>query len=170
MNVLSKTLVDTAVPLYVALADQLRQRIDRGMWRAGDSLPSLHQIAQEFGVARLTARQAVQRLVTEGLLTSRRGQGTVVTDAATQVKTALLESSLVELGQSYRDLVPLILDIDESPRALVSVAGKDEGYVYARRQAVLCDFAVYRCIDFCPGARRLSHQRRGPCHAGHARH
>jgi GntR family transcriptional regulator len=133
MNKLRKPLPDTAVPLYVALADQLRQQIDRGVWSTGDSLPSLHQIAESFGVARLTARQAVQRLVSEGLLSSGRGQGTVVTEAATQVKTAPLESSLVELGQTYRDLIPLILEIDESPRTLPELEGVEEGYVYMRR-------------------------------------
>jgi len=128
-----KTLPETAVPLYVAVADRLRQRVERGEWGPGEHLPSLHQLAEEFGVARLTARQAVQRLVAEGLLTSQRGQGTVVAQEVRQVQTVPLETSLRELGRPYRTLVPIILAKDETPRALPGLQGREEGYVYMHR-------------------------------------
>lgn len=132
MNTSWKTLVNAAVPLYVAVADQLRQRVERGEWRPGQRLPSLHELAEEFGVARLTARQAVQRLVAEGLLASQRGHGTVVTEAATEVKITSLESSLHEL-ETYRGLTPIMLAIEENPRTLPGLQGREEGYVYMRR-------------------------------------
>lgn len=121
------------MPLYVVMADRLRQRIERGEWRPGQRLPSLQQLAEEFEVARLTARQAVQRLVAEGLLGSGRGQGTYVLSGVTEMKTVPLESSLYELGQSYRTLTPLILEIDETPRGLPISGGCEEGYVYMYR-------------------------------------
>ena len=123
---------NTAVPLYVAVADQLRHRIERGEWRPGQLLPSLNDLAEEFGVARLTARQAVQRLVAEGLLASQRGFGTVVTEAATEVTLAPLESSLREL-ETYQGLTPIMLAIEESPCTLPGVPGREEGYVHMRR-------------------------------------
>jgi GntR family transcriptional regulator len=48
------------VPLYLPVADTLRQRIERGVWAAGSLLPTLEALAQEFDVARVSARQAVQ--------------------------------------------------------------------------------------------------------------
>jgi len=147
MTLSRKTLAGTAVPLYVVLADRLRQRVERGEWRPGEFLPSLHQLAEEFGVARLTARQAVQRLVAEGLLASHRGQGTFVTEAATQVKTAPLETSLRDLGQTYRTLTPVMLDIDETARSLPALDGRDEGYVYMRRLHMNDDGRPYCVIS-----------------------
>ena len=65
-------------PLYSQLADLLRQQIESGELPPGASLPNLHELAARHGVARVTARQAVQLLVVEGYLTSRQGRGTSV--------------------------------------------------------------------------------------------
>ena len=62
-------------PLYAQLADVLRQQIENGVLPLGVKLPNLLQMAEIFGVARVTARQAVQLLVMEGLLTARQGRG-----------------------------------------------------------------------------------------------
>lgn len=126
-------IASSPIPRYVVVADRLRKRIESGEWQAGHILPSLHQLAEAFGVARLTARQAVQILVREGLLESRRGYGTVVTDLAVPLQTTPLETSLRELGESYRSLVPRMLEFDDVPRPL---PGKPEGaaqYIYMRR-------------------------------------
>ena len=69
------------VPLYVQLADLFRQRIVKGVWKTGDKLPSLEQLGAEFEVARVTVRQAVERLTRDGLLSPQRGRGTFVTGA-----------------------------------------------------------------------------------------
>jgi GntR family transcriptional regulator len=45
----------------------------------GDPLPSEAELATQFGVSRMTARQAVQNLAAEGLVQRRRGAGTFVT-------------------------------------------------------------------------------------------
>ena len=62
-------------PLYAQLADVLRQQLENGMLPPGARLPNLLRLAELFGVARVTARQAVQLLCLEGLLTSRQGRG-----------------------------------------------------------------------------------------------
>ena len=53
---------NSPLPRYAQLADLLRQRIARGVWKEGDLLPSLDALAAEFGVARVTVRQAIERL------------------------------------------------------------------------------------------------------------
>jgi len=66
-------------PLYLQLANILRQQIENGEWELGRKLPNLHALAEQFGIARVTVRQAVQLLVTEGFLISSQGRGTYVT-------------------------------------------------------------------------------------------
>jgi DNA-binding transcriptional regulator YhcF (GntR family) len=77
-------LSNAEVPLYVQLADLFRQRIAKGVWKEGDKLPSLEQLVGEFEVARVTVRQAIDRLARDGLVLPQRGRGTFVTAAPQQ--------------------------------------------------------------------------------------
>jgi len=51
-----------------------------GAWAAGARLPAERVLAERYGVARNTIREAIQRLIARGLLQSRRGAGVYVTD------------------------------------------------------------------------------------------
>ncbi|MCA7083624.1 FCD domain-containing protein [Cupriavidus cauae] len=51
-----------------------------GTWRAGTRLPAERVLAETYGVARNTVREATQRLAARGLLQSRRGAGVFVTE------------------------------------------------------------------------------------------
>jgi GntR family transcriptional repressor for pyruvate dehydrogenase complex len=51
-----------------------------GTWGVGARLPAERVLAEQYGVARNTVREAIQRLAARGLLVSRRGAGVFVTD------------------------------------------------------------------------------------------
>jgi GntR family transcriptional regulator len=124
------------VPLYVQLAELFRQRISKGIWKAGDKLPSLEQLATEFEVARVTVRQAVERLTRDGLVSPQRGRGTFVTGAPQDNRWLRVETTLQNLADVYRDTHPTILNIDEATRSpLMSDADgvPAEQYVHMRR-------------------------------------
>jgi GntR family transcriptional regulator len=124
------------VPLYVQLADLFRQRIVKGMWREGEMLPSLEKLVAEFGVARVTVRQAIERLTRDGLVSPQRGRGTFVTGAPRADRWLKVETTLENLAEVYRDTQPTILAIDEStrmPRLSESDGIAAERYVYMRR-------------------------------------
>lgn len=65
-------------PLYLQVACAIRSRIDSGEWGPGTRIPSLDRLAQEHGVSRITARQAVTSLVEERRLIRKQGTGTFV--------------------------------------------------------------------------------------------
>ncbi|TPW28292.1 PLP-dependent aminotransferase family protein [Martelella alba] len=65
------------VQLYMALRDIILS----GGLRAGDRLPATRILARELGVSRTTVIDAVERLTVEGMLVSRVGAGTFVSDA-----------------------------------------------------------------------------------------
>ncbi|HEY9279188.1 MAG TPA: GntR family transcriptional regulator [Eoetvoesiella sp.] len=67
------------IALYVRIASILKGRILNGDWPAGTRLPGVGELSETYNVARATARQALQRLVTEGLISSQRGKGSFVT-------------------------------------------------------------------------------------------
>jgi GntR family transcriptional regulator len=61
---------------YEQIADHLRGLIARA--EPGDRLPSEADLCEQFGVSRMTARQAVQLVAVDGLVDRRRGAGTFV--------------------------------------------------------------------------------------------
>jgi GntR family transcriptional repressor for pyruvate dehydrogenase complex len=63
-----------------AVASALEKRILEGSLKPGDRLPAERDLAVELGVSRPSLREAIQRLAAKGLLTTRHGGGTVVTD------------------------------------------------------------------------------------------
>ncbi len=63
---------------YLQIYNYIKHMIDSSRWMPGDRLSSLDELAETFGVSRLTARQATQLLAREGYLKSRRGKGTFV--------------------------------------------------------------------------------------------
>ena len=69
------------VPLYFQLAQQLEDAIRDGRLRPGDRIDTETDLAERLGLGRPTVRQAVQELVSKGLLVRRRGVGTQVVAA-----------------------------------------------------------------------------------------
>lgn len=67
-------------PLYLQVANLMRRRILTGYWVANQRIPSLDLLAEEYKVARLTARQSVDHLSSEGLLVRKQGKGTFVVE------------------------------------------------------------------------------------------
>jgi GntR family transcriptional regulator len=67
------------VTLYAQVASILRDRIVSGKWKNGEDIPTLDELAKQLSVARITVRQAIQMLSSEGLLSSQRGRRSIVT-------------------------------------------------------------------------------------------
>ncbi len=65
-------------PLYLRVAEALRQAVDRGELAQGTVLPPERTLARELAVSRSTVVSAYDRLKVEGWLASRQGSGTWV--------------------------------------------------------------------------------------------
>ena len=75
---------------YRAIAEELRERIDKDVYQVGSRLPSITALMQEFDVKGLnTIRDAQQMLVNEGLLRSEQGVGVWVIAKTAEPKTTL---------------------------------------------------------------------------------
>jgi len=63
-----------------AIASSLERRILEGSLKPGDRLPPERELAIEFGVSRPSLREAIHKLASKGMVQSRQGGGTYVTD------------------------------------------------------------------------------------------
>ncbi|MBR3932957.1 MAG: substrate-binding domain-containing protein [Clostridia bacterium] len=67
---------NSQTPLYVQLANLLRQKIALGEISVGDKLPSESEMIKEYSLGRLTIRDALSILANEGLIEKHHGKGT----------------------------------------------------------------------------------------------
>jgi DNA-binding GntR family transcriptional regulator len=74
------TRVDRAspIPAYYQVALDIRNRILKQEWELGHSIPPETTLAKEYGVSRVTMRQALAELAKDGLLERRQGSGTFI--------------------------------------------------------------------------------------------
>ncbi len=89
---------DSPIALHRQLAQRLRDAIYGGTYKQGDSIPTEQALMAQYQVSRITARQAVMQLVTEGLLVRRQGKGSFVSAQPVQ-------HPLVDLRGFYDELV-----------------------------------------------------------------
>jgi GntR family transcriptional regulator len=68
----------TGTGKFVPVVEALRERIGIGELQPGDFLPSEAQLMDQFGVSRYSAREAIRRLASEGLIQVVDGKGSYV--------------------------------------------------------------------------------------------
>ncbi|HLI70725.1 MAG TPA: GntR family transcriptional regulator [Ktedonobacteraceae bacterium] len=66
------------LPRYYQLKEIMREKIRVGEWKPGDLIPSERELGEQYGISRMTARQAITELVNEGLFYREQGKGTFV--------------------------------------------------------------------------------------------
>lgn len=72
------TNIDYKSPIYLQLREVVRNKIDEGEYAPGCAIPSENELAESYGVNRLTVRNAIDALVHEGLLRRVQGKGAFV--------------------------------------------------------------------------------------------
>lgn len=90
-------------PRYVQILDELRRRLAEGTYPVDRSLPTESDLCEEFGASRYTVREALRRLVDQGMVSRRQGAGSVVVAARPQARYVHSLSSLADLFQFALD-------------------------------------------------------------------
>ena len=69
---------DSAIPLYLQIENDIKEKISTGEYQAGQMLPSENKYCEMYQVSRVTVRNAITDLVDQGILIRRHGKGTFV--------------------------------------------------------------------------------------------
>ena len=71
---------DSNIPIYIQIADYIKNLIFRGVIESGERIPSVRELAKELGANPNTVQKAYSLLLKEGFLKTMRGIGYFVTD------------------------------------------------------------------------------------------
>jgi GntR family transcriptional regulator len=69
---------DASTPVYLQIVESMGSLLASGALPGGYVLPPARVLCEQFGISRMTLRQAMSLLEREGLINSRRGVGTMV--------------------------------------------------------------------------------------------
>ncbi len=139
-------LARSGIPLYRQLMDVLGAAIIDGVLPIGSSLPTEAQLAERFGVSRITVREALQRLENEGVIRKQKAKNAIIVakpsaDAASwEINSiddiiAAASGAALDIKSYRREIAPEIapvlgLDPDEPMHCLRSILRKS-GEAYA---------------------------------------
>ncbi len=77
---------NSSIPVYHQLKEIIHKRIQSGEYVEGGIIPSERDFAKDFGISRMTVRQALNQMVAEGSLVREKGRGTFVAKHKIQQK------------------------------------------------------------------------------------
>lgn len=70
--------MDNYIPKYVIVQNYIKDKIECGVLKTGDKIPSENELAQLFNCSRATINSAITRLSLEGVVERIKGKGTFV--------------------------------------------------------------------------------------------
>lgn len=78
--------LDNDRPIYLQLMERIQQDIVSGVYKAGDKLPSVRELAIDAAVNPNTMQKALSELERDGLVHSRRTSGRFITEDESMLK------------------------------------------------------------------------------------
>jgi len=112
----------SGVPIFRQLYVTLRNELTNGTFSKGEALPTEPELAQQYGISRVTVRRALDMLQQENFIERRRGAGTFVKDFESQLQSRIsgVIENLISIGL---DTTAELLTFDRrKPPGLVSRA------------------------------------------------
>lgn len=86
---------------YIYVKEDIQRRINSGILKPDEKLPSEPDLAKEYNVSRPTLREALKMLQREGVLISKNGVGTYVNSRLSVIENPL--SKLQSLGEMIKN-------------------------------------------------------------------
>ena len=99
-----QTLMGEPVALFQQVKDHIAHKIQDGSLRAGDRLPSEHELVAQFGMSRMTVNRALRELVDQGRIVRVAGVGSFVAEQkpqSTLLQIVNLASEIRQRGHDY---------------------------------------------------------------------
>lgn len=141
------------IPVYYQLQEDIKNKINRGVWGVGECIDSERELSEQYAVSRMTIRQALGELVQEGILIREKGKGTFVCEPKVKQKDIMSFSEIVsKAGRTLETHIREFITID-TPIELEEVFKFEQLYKIDRLRVVDGDIVanevVYIPCDYC---------------------
>lgn len=129
----------STIPLHRQIEDQIRQLIRSGKYDKGELLPKEMDLARKFKVARNTVRQAINKLVIEGVLLRKKKVGTVLSPKTIPTDLNKWQSFSAEMNEKGVPLVVFLLKATEeaADETIANALGIRKGKKVIKMEKVL---------------------------------
>ncbi|MGD8439423.1 MAG: GntR family transcriptional regulator [Holophagae bacterium] len=114
-----------AAPIWRQIEDGMRRLAASGALPAGTAVPSVRELARELRVNPATVSKAYQRLVADGALEVRRGEGTFISERSEAVLAEERQRLLVERAADFVDAVRSMGIGESEAKAAISTAWRE---------------------------------------------
>lgn len=146
-------------PMYAQIQAQLLEMIHSGRLQPGDLLPSEEELSRIHGISRMTARQALQSLKTQGFATRQKGKGTFVTRPKMEKDIAHLFGFTAEMRSlgmkpSSRVLASEMIEASDETSARLAIHRGDP--IFRLRRLRLADDLPLAIEEICLPAAKFS--------------
>jgi len=103
------------MPLYRRIYSDLKAKIEGGDYAPGDRLPSELELTRKYGVSRITSRQALDLLCSEGLLIRRQGMGSFVAPPRVSQRIIRLTDFVEDMAAAGLNATSTVLRLIQEP-------------------------------------------------------
>lgn len=125
------------IPIYFQIKEDIKEKIKNGMWKSGQCIDSERQICEEYGVSRMTVRQAIGELTREGLLFREKGKGTFVSSGRI-TQNNIMSFTDIALSSNQKPKT-IVLGFDRIPTPYDYLEIMQEKEVFEIKRARLID-------------------------------
>ncbi len=125
--------------IYRLVQKDLRRSIIEGKYKVGDLLPSENELCSKYGIARMTVRNALSNLESEGLIERQKGKGSIVKLKRKSIELLSIKgfTEIMKGRESKIDTLflqrPVLIDWEESFYWPLSDAERAAGCLYLKR-------------------------------------
>ncbi|MBP1930141.1 FadR/GntR family transcriptional regulator [Ammoniphilus resinae] len=95
---------------YEIVYEKIKQRIKEGLWKPGDQIPTVQQLAEELGVGISSVREAIRILGNQNILKVEQGRGTFIMNVPEEDSLSsfgfLEDATMIQLTEARQVIEP----------------------------------------------------------------
>jgi len=103
-----------------AVVQQILEWIAQGVYKPGDRLPSENNLAEQFGVSRITIRESFKMLSIMGVVSIKQGEGTFINRLDTSILLKPLFSTLIFNTTNIKEIYEARMFVEMGTATLAS--------------------------------------------------
>ena len=123
------------------VATRLSEAIQAGEFAVGDRLPSERLLGEQYAVSRAVVREALSKLKSEGLVTSRAGSGVYVTER-NQRQAFRMQDVAIDEKESLELVMELLITIEVAATRFAAMRRTQEDLKRIRRALIGMEYEI----------------------------